>query len=66
MADEDNEDINPETMGAEDNDEEADVAALLDLSKNNDDKKMIVNFNLGHFEIVVIQNQKLLKRRKGI
>lgn len=36
------------------------VNKLLDLSKNNDDKKMIVNFNLGHFEIVVIQNQKLL------
>lgn len=36
------------------------VAQLLDASKNNDDKKMIVNFNLGHFEIVVLQNQKLL------
>jgi hypothetical protein len=36
------------------------VAKLLDASKNNDDKKMIVNFNLGHFEIIVIQNQKLL------
>ena len=36
------------------------VTKLLDTSKNNDDKKMIVNFNLGHFEIIVIQNQKLL------
>lgn len=36
------------------------VAQLLDTSKNNDDKKMIVNFNLGHFEIAVLQNQKLL------
>ena len=36
------------------------VAQLLDASKNNDNKKMIVNFNLGHFEIVVLQNQKLL------
>ena len=36
------------------------VTKLLDASKNNDDKKMIVNFNPGHFEIVVVQNQKLL------
>jgi hypothetical protein len=36
------------------------VTKLLDASKNNDDKKMIVNFNAGHFEIIVIQNQKLL------
>ena len=36
------------------------VTKLLDASKNNDDKKMIVNINSGHFEIVVIQNQKLL------
>jgi hypothetical protein len=36
------------------------VSKLLDASKNNDDKKMIVNFNPGHFEIVVLQNQKLL------
>jgi hypothetical protein len=36
------------------------VTKLLDASKNNDDKKMIVNFNPAHFEIVVIQNQKLL------
>ncbi len=32
---------------------------LLDASKNNDDKKMIVNFNPGHFEVIVVQNQKL-------
>jgi hypothetical protein len=36
------------------------VSKLLDASKNNDDKKMIVNFNLGNFEIIVVQNQKLL------
>jgi hypothetical protein len=36
------------------------VKTLLDLSKNNDEKKMIVHFNPGHFEIMVIQNQKLL------
>jgi hypothetical protein len=36
------------------------VSKLLDASKNNDDKKMIVNFNSGHFEIIVVQNQKLL------
>jgi len=36
------------------------VTKLLDASKNNDDKKMIVNFNQNHFEIVVVQNQKLL------
>lgn len=36
------------------------VTKLLDASKNNDHKKMIVNMNHGHFEIVVIQNQKLL------
>ena len=36
------------------------VTKLLDASKNNDHKKMIVNINPGHFEIVVIQNQKLL------
>jgi hypothetical protein len=36
------------------------VNKLLDSSKNNDEKKMMINFNLGHFEIVVIQNQKLL------
>jgi hypothetical protein len=36
------------------------VEKLLDASKNNDEKKMIVNFNSGHFEIIVVQNQKLL------
>ena len=36
------------------------VAKLLDSSKNNDTKKMVVHFNSGHFEIVVVQNQKLL------
>ena len=35
------------------------VTKLLDASKNNDDKKMIVNFNPGHFEVIVVQNQKL-------
>jgi hypothetical protein len=35
------------------------VTKILDESKNNDDKKMIVNFNPGHFEIIVVQNQKL-------
>jgi hypothetical protein len=28
--------------------------------KNIDDKKMTVHFSEGHFEIIVIQNQKLL------
>lgn len=36
------------------------VTKLLDASKNNDDKKMMVHFNPNHFEIIVIQNQKLL------
>jgi len=36
------------------------VTKILDASKNKDDKKMIVNFNPGHFEIIVVQNQKLL------
>lgn len=36
------------------------VNKLLDSSKNNDAKKMIVHFNSGHFEIIVLQNQKLL------
>lgn len=36
------------------------VEKILDASKNNDDKKMILNFNTGHFEIIVVQNQKLL------
>jgi hypothetical protein len=36
------------------------IEKILDASKNNDDKKMIVNFNADHFEIIVVQNQKLL------
>ena len=36
------------------------VTKLLDLSKNNNDKKMFIHKNLSHFEIVVVQNQKLL------
>jgi hypothetical protein len=36
------------------------VSKLLEASRNNDDKKMIVNFNPGHFEIIVVQNQQLL------
>jgi len=36
------------------------ITKILDASKNKDDKKMIVNFNPGHFEIIVVQNQKLL------
>jgi len=36
------------------------VEKILDASRNNDDKKMIVNFNPEHFEIIVVQNQKLL------
>ena len=36
------------------------VEKILDNSRNNDDKKMVVNFNSGNFEIIVVQNQKLL------
>ena len=36
------------------------VEKILDASRNNDEKKMIVNFNYGHFEVIVVQNQKLL------
>lgn len=36
------------------------VSKLLDLSKNIDDKKMYVHVVATHFEIVVVQNQKLL------
>lgn len=36
------------------------VEKILDASRNNDEKKMIVNFNPGHFEIIVVQNQNLL------
>ena len=35
------------------------VNKLLDLSKNNEERKMFVHLSEGHFEIVVIQNQKL-------
>ena len=35
------------------------VNKLLDLSKNNEDRKMFVHVCEGHFEIVVIQNQQL-------
>ncbi|MFH6971320.1 DUF3822 family protein [Flavobacterium petrolei] len=36
------------------------VSKLLVASKNNDDKKMFVHINTGHFEVIVVQNQKLL------
>lgn len=36
------------------------VSKLLVASKNNDDKKMFVHINSEHFEIIVVQNQKLL------
>ncbi|MCG9793638.1 DUF3822 family protein [Flavobacterium algicola] len=36
------------------------LTRLMQLSKNNDSKTMWVHFAKGHFEIVVIQNQKLL------
>ncbi|MWB93172.1 DUF3822 family protein [Flavobacterium sp. GA093] len=36
------------------------VEKILEASKNNDDKKMVINFNENHFEIIVVQNQKLL------
>lgn len=36
------------------------VQKLLDASKNIDDKKMTVHFNSDYFEVVVIQNQKLV------
>lgn len=35
------------------------VKKLLDASKNNDESKMFVHVSDSHFEIVVIQNQKL-------
>lgn len=35
------------------------VNKLLDLSKNNEERKMFVHVSDTHFEIVVIQNQKL-------
>jgi hypothetical protein len=36
------------------------VTTLLDASKNKEEKKISVHFNQGHFEILVIENQKLL------
>ncbi|SDH93229.1 Protein of unknown function [Flavobacterium omnivorum] len=36
------------------------VSKLLVASKNKEDKKMFVHINKGHFEIIVVQNQKLL------
>ncbi len=36
------------------------VSKLLDLSKNNEEQKMFVHLTENHFEIVVVQNQKLL------
>ena len=36
------------------------VHKLLIASKNNEEKKMFIHINSGHFEIIVIQNQKLL------
>ncbi|OXA83886.1 DUF3822 family protein [Flavobacterium hercynium] len=36
------------------------IEKVLEGSKNNDDKKMVVNFTPEHFEIIIVQNQKLL------
>ena len=36
------------------------VSKLLDLSKNVEEKKMFVQMSKSHFEIIVVQNQKLL------
>ncbi|MEP6929782.1 MAG: DUF3822 family protein [Flavobacterium sp.] len=36
------------------------IEKMLEASKNNDAKKVIVNFNPDHFELIVVQNQKLL------
>ncbi|WP_395043214.1 DUF3822 family protein [Flavobacterium sp.] len=35
------------------------VSKLLDLSKNNEERKMFVHVSDTHFEIIVVQNQKL-------
>lgn len=35
------------------------VSKLLDLSKNNEERKMFVHLSENHFEILVVQNQKL-------
>ncbi|WP_306350373.1 DUF3822 family protein [Flavobacterium sp. '19STA2R22 D10 B1'] len=36
------------------------VTTILDISKNRDDKQVFVHFKNQHFEIIVVQNQKLL------
>jgi hypothetical protein len=36
------------------------VSKLLDASKNKEEQKMIAHLGIDHFEIVVVQNQKLL------
>jgi hypothetical protein len=36
------------------------VSKLLDISKNIDEKQVFVHFSSNRFEIVVVQNQKLL------
>lgn len=36
------------------------VSKILEASKNNDNKKMVIHFNANHFEIIVVQNQQLL------
>jgi hypothetical protein len=36
------------------------VTKLLNASKNNSDIKMFAHINSGHFEVIVVQNQKLL------
>jgi hypothetical protein len=36
------------------------ISKLLVASKNKDEKTMFIQINTGHFEIVVVQNQKLL------
>jgi len=35
------------------------VSKLLDVSKNNEERKMFVHVSESHFELMVIQNQKL-------
>jgi hypothetical protein len=35
------------------------VQKLLEVSKNNDERKMFVHVSETHFEIVIVQNQKL-------
>ena len=36
------------------------VTKMLDMSKNKDEKKMIAHLGSNHFELMVVQNQKLL------